>query len=129
MGLRERATSLTGKELIGTFFAAEVIDTAMTSASLNFLGGTEINPTGAELLTTLEQNEVFVLKVAVTTLLISLYALTSNEKIIDKKVKFTSIKPNYVLERGLQGANIFAWSVVAWNTANLVPDLISKLNT
>jgi hypothetical protein len=126
MGLIEKAQSVEGKKLMTSVFLAEGLDIAMTALSLNHYGGTEISPFGgAELLRNFDQNEAFILKMGVVAILIGIYALTS---IYEPQINIakSKIKAKYVTERALQGANIFAWGVIAWNSANLAPDIITK---
>lgn len=127
MGLKERVYSARGKTLMTSFFIAETLDTVMTKASLSYFGGTEISPLGgAELLNNFGMDQSLVLKTGIIAILIGSYALAS---IHDSKLKIKSseVKTKYVLEKALQNANIFAWGVVAWNTANITPDIVVKL--
>ena len=127
MGLKERVYSVRGKTLMTSFFVAEALDTVLTKVSLSHFGGTEISPFGGvELLNNFGMDHSLILKTAITAILIGSYTLSSihDPKL---KIKSTEVKTKYVLEKALQSANIFAWGVVAWNTANITPDILVNL--
>lgn len=127
MGLKERAGSIKGKTLMTSFAAGQLIDASMTAVAINNYNATEISPFGgAELMRDLGQNEVFILKTAVTAILIGLYALSSiHEPTL--KIKSAEIKAKYVLEKSLQAASIITWGVVALNSIDLFPILIKDV--
>ena len=129
MGLKERVYSVRDKTLMTSFLIAETLDTAMTKTSLSYLGGTEISPFGgAELLKNFGMDQTLVIKTAISVILIGSYALSSiHDPMI--KIKSAEIKAKYILEKALQNANVFAWGVTAWNTANITPDILANLSS
>lgn len=127
MGLKEKSQLIKGRALMTSFAAAGAIDTTMTAIAINHFDAKEINPFGgAELMRNLDQAEVFILKTAVSAILIGLYALTSIHE-PKLKIKSAEIKGKYVMENALQSGNILAWGVVAWNSVSLTPDIIKAV--
>ena len=127
MGLKEGLSPAKRKMLMGSFLAAEGLDVVTTgvgfhasTVSANYKAA-EISPFGGqEILNNFSLDEAFILKIGVVALLIGLYALTVDRDLKkENENKHKEIKSGYVFDSAFVGANIFAWGVVAWNTAQL----------
>lgn len=127
MGLKEGLSPTKKKMLMLSLITAEGLDVLTTgvgfhvsSVSANYRAA-EVSPFGGqEVLNNFELNEAFILKLAVTALLIGTYALTSIHNLKkENKNKHLEIKSNFVFDTAFVGANMFAWGVVAWNAVQL----------
>ena len=105
-----------------SFFAVEMLDIGMTKLAVDHLGGTELNPVGAEIMGSLGNDSAFILKTALTAILIGTYALASDHNFIAARIDF-----KYGLERSLQWGSLLMWGATAWNTANLLPEVVNTL--
>ena len=126
MGAKERVQSVEGKALMTSFFAAQMLDTTMTKIEFEYLGGKEINPLGSEIMNSYGEDNAFILKTALVTILLTTYALAHDH---DTKIGVASreLDVKYTMERGLQWGSVLAWGGVVWNSANIIPDVVSKV--
>lgn len=128
MGFKEIVSpSITGKALMTGFFASEVIDTVMTKADLALYHGNEISPLGgSELFNNLGREDTYILKLAITGLLVGAYALAS---LHPKEIKLlkSNIRLKDVAEKALWGGLIFMSAALAWDTVNFGADVISHI--
>lgn len=123
MGLKERVQSVEGKTLMTSLFAAEMLDIAMTKVAVQHLGATELNPLQAELI---NSDKPFILKIASTAIILGAYALASdNNQELRRRIKSVDIK--YGFERGIQWGSLMMWGIVAWNTANLLHEVVKNI--
>lgn len=98
-----------------SYFLANVSDLAITAIGLKFSRVTELNPLGndfslmREILQVDNGQAILITKLAVTTALISLYALSQENK----------NRLTWPVEKALIFGNVLYWSIVCWNVFNV----------
>lgn len=106
------------KALMTSFLAANMADVVLTKIATEHFNAAEFGVLGSQMTEIPNGNElVYASKIAITTIIIGLYALTQKE---GKRWKFSTDK---VLKIG----NVMVWGVVTWDAANLAAEVASKL--
>lgn len=128
MGIKERLSTVkTGKPLMTAFLATGFVDMAMTHMDLSLYHGKEVNFLGAaEIMQNAGETDVFILRLALSALLVGAYALAQIHK-KQFKILSSNIKTDYVTKRALQGTTIYMAGILAWNTVNLGIDVIASI--
>ena len=127
MDLRERLDGISkGKPLVGTFFATEIVDTAITKTGLEMFHGKEINPPALELFHNIGTDDTMALKIALSALLVGAYSIAS---IHETNIKLLSqnIRTKQVTEKALQAGTVFMTGVITWDAINLGIDIASRI--
>lgn len=127
MNLKERLDGISkGKPLVGTFFATEIVDTAITKTGLEVFHGKEINPPALELFHNIGIDETMALKIALSALLVWAYTLAS---IHETEIKLLSqnIRIKHATEKALQGGTVFMTGVLTWDAINFGIDIASRI--
>ncbi len=127
MNLKERLDGISkGKPLVGTFFATEIVDTAITKTGLEVFHGKEINPPALELFHNIGIDETMALKIALSALLVGAYTLAS---IHETEIKLLSqnIRIKHATEKALQGGTVFMTGVLTWDAINFGIDIASRI--
>ena len=75
---------------------------------------------------TVGEQDIFILKIALSALLVGAYALASISK-KQFRVLSSNIRTDHVTERALQGATIFMAGVLTWDMINLGWDAIANI--
>ena len=127
MNLKERLDGISkGKPLVGTFFATEIVDTAITKTGLEVFHGKEINPPALEMFHNIGIDETMALKIALSALLVGAYTLAS---IHETEIKLLSqnIRIKHATEKALQGGTVFMTGVLTWDAINFGIDIASRI--
>jgi hypothetical protein len=106
----ERMTGLKEKALITMFFLGNAIDSTSTPFILSQEGWKEMNSMAAHKFMSGDLYQVIMVKMLLTAALIGTYALA----------KGINSKLEYPLEKVLRIGNIIIWTVLVWNTANVL---------
>ncbi len=105
------------KRLITSFFLANAVDATITSLLLTQQGWQELNRLAYESIAQDGIQEILILKLAVTAVMIGSYALAH---CINSRLE-------YPLEKALQWGAMMVWGVQVWNAANVVADLFLRV--
>ncbi len=98
------------KQLITSFFVANLIDTLASTYFLAQDGWRELNRLAFDKIAMGEIHELIIIKLTVTAVLIGAYALA----------KATDSRLEYPLEISLRLGSLVVWSVQIWNAANIL---------
>jgi hypothetical protein len=105
------------KRLITSFFLANAVDATITSMLLTQQGWQELNRLAFDSIAQDGIQEVLILKLALTAVLIGSYALAH----------CISSRLEYPLEKALQWGAILVWGVQVWNAANVIAELFLRV--
>jgi hypothetical protein len=118
---------LSGKKLMTAFFLTEIADTAMTKTDLALYHGSEINKIGGtELFSSIGREDTYILKLAITGLLVGAYALSL---LHPKEIKIfkSNIRLKDATEKGMWGGLIYMSAALLWDTVNFGADVLVHL--
>lgn len=97
------------RKLINSFVLANVCDALITGVALNLPGFVEKGIVAQHMLANAQGIRVLIFKIAVTALLIGVYALFTERR----------GRWSFAIHNGLQIGTVIVWAVVAWNELNV----------
>ncbi len=98
------------KQLIVSFFLANLVDAISTSLLLTQEGWQELNGLALQKIQMGELHELIIIKLALTAVLIGSYALARS----------LNSRLEYPLEQSLRLGGLVVWGVQIWNAFNIV---------
>jgi len=107
-----------GKELMTSFFAANMVDSVLTRTSLEIPGMQELQGWASHYFEAGDINLPILVKTGVIVALIGSYALAQSQ----------GSRLEYPLEKAMKIGTYMVWGIVAWNSVNIAAEVLSKIS-